>query len=315
MVNADRKGRKMISPIFRSRLSRAVAGLFAALSVAALATTAMAAQSRGQAQSREQHLRKDPKIAALVPQAIRQTGVLRVGTAPGYAPFEFVDPKSNKIVGFDPDLAQGLATVLGLKLILEPTTFDTLIPSLAAGKFDIAMSSIGDNKAREQVLNFVTYYWNQSNLLVPKGNPKSLAIKNGCGANVGVVRGSAFVTVGIPYMNSFCQGQPPVNPVLFDSAADADVALAAGRIDAVLADAITQDAVAAKSNGQFVTVRPALRNFNPGGVAIPKDNGLTSPIYLAMTKLFASLYYKAEVKKWNMWSAAIRNPEINGALQ
>ena len=58
----------------------------------------------------------------------------------------------------DADLAKALGAVLGLKVKVVNATFDAIIPGLAAGKYDLGMSSFTDTKAREKVVDFVTYF-------------------------------------------------------------------------------------------------------------------------------------------------------------
>ena len=52
------------------------------------------------------------------------------------------------VVGMDADLAKALGQVLGLKVNVVNATFDTIIPGLASGKYDLGMSSFTDTKER-----------------------------------------------------------------------------------------------------------------------------------------------------------------------
>ena len=58
---------------------------------------------------------KSGKIAAEVPAAIRSKGTLTIAADATYAPNEFVQPGSSKIVGMDADLANAIGQVLGLR--------------------------------------------------------------------------------------------------------------------------------------------------------------------------------------------------------
>ena len=58
----------------------------------------------------------------------------------------------------DADLAKAIFPLLGLKVNIVNATFDTIIPGLTSGKFDVGMSSFTDTKAREKVVNFVDYF-------------------------------------------------------------------------------------------------------------------------------------------------------------
>ena len=74
-----------------------------------------------------------------------------------YAPNEFKD-SSGKIVGFDVDLMDAVATVLGLKPQYTEAAFDKIIPAIQAGTYNVGMSSFTDNKEREKTVDFVDYF-------------------------------------------------------------------------------------------------------------------------------------------------------------
>ena len=259
----------------------------------------------------------DPAIVKLVPTAVRATGALVIGTDATYPPFESTDPKTNEIIGFDVDVGRGIAALMGLQVKFVNTPFDNLIPSLASGKLSVAMSSIGDTKEREGVVDFVTYYWNSTNLLVSAANPKKLAMDHLCGAKVGVERGTLQQTTMLPELIAKC---PNNNTALaagsiFNNNTNAVLALSSGRIDTVLNDAVENDHVAETSDGQFVTVGPLMRNKSPGGVAIAKDSGLQPAILASVKKLMQDGAYAAALKSWRLVAIGIDNPTIDWAGQ
>ena len=53
-------------------------------------------------------------LADKLPQAVRDAGVIKVGSDIAYAPVEFKD-SSGKTVGIDPDLADAMGKQLGVK--------------------------------------------------------------------------------------------------------------------------------------------------------------------------------------------------------
>jgi polar amino acid transport system substrate-binding protein len=255
----------------------------------------------------------DPEIVKLVPVAIQKTGMLVVGTDATYAPFESIDPKTQRIVGFDADLAEGIAFLMGLKLTFVNTSFDSIIPSIQSGKFNLAMSSIGDTKEREEVVDFVTYYWNSTSLLIPKNNTKNLGMKNVCGARIGVVRGTLQQKNTLPVLMADCPEKTPELEAgsIFKASPDAVLALASGRIDGVLNDAVAVEHAAEQSNGQFVSAGPLLRNNSPGGVAIRKESGLQQAVLAAVKKLMKDGTYKGALEKWGLTPIGIDNPVLN----
>ena len=61
---------------------------------------------------------------------------MRVCTTGDYKPFSYRTNANSPFIGFDIDMAQGLAKQLGVKLELVPTSWPSLMNDLAAGRFD-----------------------------------------------------------------------------------------------------------------------------------------------------------------------------------
>lgn len=83
-------------------------------------------------------------------QAIRDRGVLRVGTAGDYLPMSFLDPETGRYVGFDAELAEDLAKALGVEIEYVPTSWPTLMEDTLAGKFDLALCGITVTDERKE---------------------------------------------------------------------------------------------------------------------------------------------------------------------
>ena len=100
------------------------------------------------------------------PDAIRERGVLRVGTAGDYKPMSFLDPETGTYWGFDTELAEDLAASLGVEIEYVPTSWPTLMEDTLAGKFDLALCGITITDARkEQALMSEGYLENGKTVL------------------------------------------------------------------------------------------------------------------------------------------------------
>ncbi len=88
---------------------------------------------------------------------IRERGVLRVGTTPGYMPFEVVNKKGD-IIGFDMDLAKRMAKSLGVKLEIVSSAWDGIIAGLITGKFDVIMAAMTITEERKERIDFSDPY-------------------------------------------------------------------------------------------------------------------------------------------------------------
>lgn len=105
--------------------------------------------------------------------------VLRVGTEPTFAPFEFQKEGSKEITGFDIDLIKAVAKQAGYKVAVENMGFDALIPALNAGNIDVVASGMSITDERKKAVNFVdSYYTSGLIVLVNKDNADIKDIKD-----------------------------------------------------------------------------------------------------------------------------------------
>lgn len=300
-------------------LVRVPKSLASAVTIGALVLTAAcgsAAENETTAAAEAPAQETNEELAASLPASIKESGVIRMAINPAYPPFESVSDDGETLVGLDPDLANAMGEVLGVDVEFVHTSFDAIIPALAAKKVDMAMSSIGDTKEREKTVDFVTYYWNGTLILVQKGNPKDIAADQACGVRIGVIRGSLQQSTFLPAHAPKCEAEglePPVAQAYQDGP-QAQLALQSGRIDGVMLDAPPL-LDAAEKNPAFETVGPLVRNPNPGGVALPKGSELAEPIHGAMSTLIENGTYDDILARWNLTDIAIEESEINGAVQ
>jgi polar amino acid transport system substrate-binding protein len=239
---------------------------------------------------------------------------LIVATDATYAPNEFVAENGKTIVGMDPDLAQAIGRVLGRKVRVVNATFDTIIPGLQSGKYGLGMSSFTDTKAREKVVDFVTYFSAGTSFYVKKGGPKINGLADLCGHSVGVERGTTQADDATA-QDGKCKkaGKKGVSVKVFPDQNAANLAIASGREEVGMADSPVAAYIVEKSNGKFqLTGKPY--NTAPYGIAIPKTSGLTKPVLAAMKKLIANGGYMRILKKWGVEDGAIKKPVINGAI-
>src|SRR5512135_1121397 len=102
---------------------------------------------------------------------IKKRGYLLWGSdAEGGAPYVFPDPKDpSKLIGFEVDLADAIARELGVKARQSQNAWDSLIPALERGDFDMAMNGIEITPQRQsRVLFSIPYYVFTEQLVVRK---------------------------------------------------------------------------------------------------------------------------------------------------
>ena len=257
----------------------------------------------------------DSAVASQVPAAIKSKGTLTVAADATYPPDEFIASDGKTVIGMDADLADALASVMGLQASIQNVTFDAIIPGLAAGKYDLGMSSFTDTKEREQTVDFVTYLQAGSSIYVKAdGGPDLTSLDALCGHKVSAERGTTQ-SDQIDEQNKKCtaEGKPGVTPVILPDQNGVNLAVTSGRADAAMADSPVAVYIAEKSNGQLkVTGGPFPPE--PYGIAIPKDSGLAQPVLAGIKALMADGTYKKILEYWGLEAGAIDNPTINGAV-
>jgi len=254
------------------------------------------------------------RISAEVPASVKAKGTLIVAADATYAPNEFIGSDGHTVVGMDADLAKALGPLLGLKIKVVNATFDTIIPGLAAGKYDLGMSSFTDTKARQKVVDFVTYFSAGTSFYVKAaGGPTIEKLADLCGHSVAVERGTTQESDAAS-QNTKCKagGKPGVKVSVFTDQNEANLALSSGRAQVGMADSPVAAYIVKQSKGQF-KLSGASYATAPYGIAIPKGNGMAKPILDAVKALIANGSYKAILTKWGIQSGAISNPKINGA--
>ncbi len=256
----------------------------------------------------------DPAVSSAIPAAISSKGTLQVAADATYAPDEFIAADGKTVVGMDADLAAALGQVMGLKLQVVNVTFANIIPGLSTGKYDLGLSSFTDNKDREKVVDFVTYFTAGTSFFVKKaGGPNIQSLNDLCGHHVSVESGTTEQTDAATQSTTCtAAGKAAVDVQVFPDQNSANLALSSGRADVSMADSPVAEYQVKQSNGQF-TLSGASYGNAPYGMAIPKGNGMAAAFLAALKDLMANGTYTSILNKWGTQSGAITNPQINGA--
>jgi polar amino acid transport system substrate-binding protein len=256
----------------------------------------------------------DPSIASQVPADIKSSGQLTVAADATYAPDEFI-AGGNNVVGMDADMAKAIAGLMGLKATVQNIPFDSIIPGLAAGKYDLGMSSFTDTKDREKTVDFVTYATAGSSFYVQAdGGPAIASLDGLCGHKVGAEKGTTQADDATAQSKKCTDaGKPAVSVSVFPDQNGVNLALSSGRVDVAMADTPVAAYAVKQSDGKFKLTGNSYGNA-PYGIAMAKDSGLQQPVLAAVKALIADGTYKKILDYWVIPSDEISNPTINGAI-
>ncbi|MEU3794412.1 ABC transporter substrate-binding protein [Streptomyces fructofermentans] len=267
---------------------------------------------------------KDQALHDALPDAIKESGTVKVATDVPYPPFEmFVKEGSSELTGLDFDLGQALGAKLGVRFTFTAQKFDGIVPAIQAGKFDAAMSAITDNKERQQVVDFVDYSQSGSGILVADGNPDRVGtLDDLCGRKVAVQAATNQLDL-LKSQQAVCKkaGKDRIDIQSFPKDSDAQLALRSGK---VVAQVLTKPAAGwtakkADAGKTFDLVddpkAPGGYNASPNGIAVSKRlPELTDAIHKALQALIDDGTLTKIYDKYGVASIAVKEATKNAAV-
>ena len=258
---------------------------------------------------------KNQALHDMLPAQVKQSGTLRMGTEALYPPFESFAPDNKTIVGLDPDLANALGQVLGVKVTMTHTAFDGLLAALDGGRFDFVMAAITDTKARQAKYDFVDYFKTGQAIVVKKGNPLGIkGIPDLCGKNVAVLVASTQEKLLGQFNTNECKANP-IKVTALPNDRDALLQVRTGRADANF----TQDAVGTYNSktigggNQFEVANAEPIQPIPIGVVFDKSNTqLRDAFVAALKEIISNGTYDQVLAKHELTAGALKDVTVNG---
>jgi polar amino acid transport system substrate-binding protein len=251
-------------------------------------------------------------LSALVPAKVKSAGKLVVGINVPYTPMEYKNA-SGKIVGFDVDLFNATAKVLGLSTDYREADFSKIIPAIAAGTYDVGVSSFTDTKEREKTVDFVNYFTAGILWAAPTG--KTVDPNNACGLTVAVQSTTIEQTDELPAKNKACvkAGKSKIKLLPYENQDDATNAVVLGKADAMTADSPVT-AYAIKQTGGKLHQAGQIFESAPYGWPIAKGSSLGAALQKALQTLMDNHTYDQICKNWGVQSGEVKSATINAAI-
>jgi polar amino acid transport system substrate-binding protein len=207
-------------------------------------------------------------VFAIGGQASAET--LRVGMECTYAPFNY-RTDAGELVGYDVDVAKGVAEIIGADLEFVCQQWDGMIPALLANKFDLIVASMSITESRLEKIDFSSPYRDSVgrlvgksgadlNLFDPSGNPIP---ENFAGLRIGLERAST-------YESWFNAKLPDADVVLYDGSEPLYLDLVNGRVDAIMTNPMKAHLrfLAKEEGSGFEFVSPAISEVEFFGIGV-----------------------------------------------
>jgi len=260
----------------------------------------------------------DPAAAKLLPAEIKKRGTLTMAADLHYPPTSFLAEDNKTPIGYNVDIANMLGKTLGVKIVIKNVSFDTVVPGLAAGRFDFTATNMSPTPERLKVLNMITYWNAGSSLAFSKGNPLKLSMTDQmtlCGHKIAVMSGATQAEIYLPDISNTCkaQGKPAVDAVVLPNVQGALTQLSSKRVDGVFYDTSAL-AWAVKQQPKAFELFPKQYVKKEGNsivaLGVSKKSGLDQALHAAMQSLMDGPAYQPTLDKWGLGSGAIPTSEL-----
>jgi polar amino acid transport system substrate-binding protein len=224
---------------------------------------------------------------------VRARGVLRWGgDLQGGEPYVFQDPqRAGRLIGFEVEIADGLARRLGLRAQFVQNDWQHLVPSLLRGDFDIVLNGLEVTPARRQQIAFTRpYYTFDEVLMVRRETVAVRSLADLAGQRVGTLNGSLALDI-VRRTNG-------VEPVLYEGVEEPYLDLEQGRVSGVVLDNLIAQ--------RYGMVRPTLRTaaiVGRGEYAIgvrPADTELLHSVDNALGAMMEDGELQAILAHWGL---------------
>lgn len=162
-------------------------------------------------------------------QSVQKAGKLVIATSPDFPPFESLSG-SGAVEGIEIEILELICKELGVQLQIEQVDFDSVLPGVQAGKFNMGVSGISVTEKRQKNVLFTKPYCLAAQaIVVTEGSPitgkadlegKAVSVQTGTTAE------------------SFCMDNG-YNVSSFSANSDAQTAVVTGKVDAWVIDDLT----------------------------------------------------------------------------
>ena len=232
---------------------------------------------------------------------------------PSLLPYNFVGDDGSTWEGINIDLAAALSEELGKTIEFQSAGFDTIIPGLASGRFDLALTGMFDTLERQKTVDFVDYLAAKNNFLSSVDFRDVESMDDLCGVIVGIPGGALEASL-LADASTACTDAGD-EAITINEYADLDatiLALTSGRIEVTPNDSAANAYVLA-ANEDTLKVSGGYLNEGYFAAAFPKDSELTAEVEGAFTAIIESGKYAEILADWGIDDRGLDAPIINGA--
>ena len=194
-------------------------------------------------------------------KALKKAGELVIATSPDFPPFEELQ-SDGSVTGIEIDLLNLICEKLGVKLVIKQMEFDSVVPGIQVGKFDMGVSGISVTPERQKNVLFTDPYCLAAQAIVVTADSPIAGKADLAGKKVSVQSGTTA--------EQFCMAEG-YEVLSYNANSDAELAVVNGKVDAWVIDDLTAADMVKVYNAE-----------NPGALVILDEAMTTEPYAFAM---------------------------------
>ena len=194
-------------------------------------------------------------------KALKKSGELVIATSPDFPPFEELQ-SDGSVTGIEIDLLNLICEKLGVKLVIKQMEFDSVVPGIQVGKFDMGVSGISVTPERQKNVLFTDPYCLAAQAIVVTADSAITGKADLAGKKVSVQSGTTA--------EQFCMAEG-YEVLSYNANSDAELAVVNGKVDAWVIDDLTAADMVKVYNAE-----------NPGALVILDEAMTTEPYAFAM---------------------------------
>jgi len=218
--------------------------------------------------------------------------VLKVGTEPTFAPFEFQKEGSKEFDGFDMDLIRAIGKQLNMKVEILNMGFDALIPAINAGNIDLAIAGMSITPDRQKAVDMSDpYYVAGLVVVVGKDNAAVKSINDLNNKGIAVQIGTTGAERAAKVTGAKVKN--------FNTNAEVFLELKNKGVDAVIIDKPVAEYFLATGGGKdYAKIVGDTMEAESYGISLKKNSPLTKEINKALLDLKKNGEYDKIYAKW-----------------
>jgi polar amino acid transport system substrate-binding protein len=238
-----------------------------------------------------------PVHAADALQRIREQGTLRWGAdAEGGAPYVFPDPQQpDRVIGFEVELAAALAGKLGVRAVFMQNQWDSLVPALLRGGFDIILNGLEITPEHRQRLALSRPYFAYAQQIVTRRETEGLT-------RLEDLKGKLVGTLSASAAQRLLESAGGVELRLYPGQVEPFRDLGNHRLDAVVLDVPIVTYYLAKEPNLKRSGAPFATGYYGIGVR-PEDRSLLAALNRAVDELEADGTLEKIYSRYGLWDA------------